>query len=85
MAVKASLKNNRISQTLINTESKMFKKISASLSERKCVPEFWGDSFFDDTFIIKMEFVDQSIEEAIEDKKKPYGYTSALLGMFDGI
>ena len=46
MAAKASLKNNRISATLITTESKQFKKISSILGPKKFVPEFFGDSFF---------------------------------------
>ena len=65
--MKGSLQNNRVSAQLIGTESREFKKISNIIGHKKFVPEFFGESFFGDTFVIKMEFVEQSLEEALKD------------------
>jgi hypothetical protein len=87
LAAKASLKNNRISKELISFESKDFKKISNILHahHKLYAPKFFGETFFDDTFVIIMEFINQSIEEAIKDPNDPTTYTKAMLGMFDAI
>lgn len=67
MATKASLKNNRISKELIGNESKKFAIITDLLhkNEKPYAPKFLGETFFNDIYVIKMEFINQSIEEAI--------------------
>jgi hypothetical protein len=87
LAVKASLKNNWISKKSIINELKTFKKISDifKVHQKDCAPKFLGETFFDDINVIKMEFINQSIEEAIKDYSKPLSLKDALIGMFDAV
>jgi hypothetical protein len=73
-------------KSIIN-ELKTFKKISDifQVHQKDCAPKFLGETFFDDINVIKMEFINQTIEEAIKDYSKPLSLKDALIGMFDAV
>jgi hypothetical protein len=70
---------------LISSESRVFKTISNILHDHKkeYAPKFLDFTFFDKTYVIIMEFISHSIEEAI--KEKYCSYKDIMLGMFDAI
>ena len=76
-----------MSYELIFKEVKAFKEISNVLhaNKKEYAPKYLGETFFKDTLVIKMEYINQDIEEAIQDPINPITVTQVMLMMFDAI
>ena len=74
--------------TSINTESNYHKKISNVQGLNKYVPRYLGQTYFGSVPVIKSEFIEQSIEEYMNEKRNEPQHTvliDLMLQMFDAI
>ena len=57
IALKAARMNNRISSVCINIESNRMRKISSIIGLNKYVPKYYGETYFENIQVIKMDYI----------------------------